>query len=205
MPRPIADPHFFPTPAAWRRWLEQHHATATEIQVGFHKKGTGTPSLTWPESVDEALCFGWIDGVRRSIDEARYMIRFTPRTARSTWSAVNIARVAALTAEGRMHAAGLAAFARRSEQRSGIYAYEQRQDAALAPADEARFRARASAWAYWEGRPPSYRRTATYWVTSARQEATRQRRMATLIECSAEGRTIPSLTPTPRARKRPAG
>jgi uncharacterized protein YdeI (YjbR/CyaY-like superfamily) len=151
--------------------------------------------------VDEALCYGWIDGVRRSVDADRYTIRFTPRQPRSTWSAVNIARVAELTAEGRMAPAGLAAFAARSEARSGIYSYEQRADAALDPAEEATFQADAAAWAFFQAQPPGYRRTATWWVISAKQAATRQRRLATLIADSAAGRTLAHLTRPPKAAK----
>jgi uncharacterized protein YdeI (YjbR/CyaY-like superfamily) len=184
---------FFETPAKWRAWLDANHAKATEVIVGFHKRGTGTPSITWPESVDEALCFGWIDGVRRRIDEERYEIRFTPRKKTSIWSTVNVKRVAELEAEGRMRPAGLAAFAARKEARTSVYAYEQRTDAALPPEYEKRLRANAAAWKDWSARPPGYRKTAAWRVISAKQEATREKRLLELIEDSANGRMIKEL------------
>jgi uncharacterized protein YdeI (YjbR/CyaY-like superfamily) len=188
------EPIFFETPADFRAWLEEHHAAESELVVGFHKKGTGRPSLTWPESVDQALCFGWIDGVRRSLDDHSYTIRFTPRKARSTWSAVNIKRAGELIEAGLMNPAGLAAFERRSEDRSRIYAYEQRKQAKLDPAAQKEFRANRRAWAFFSEQAPSYRRTATYWVISAKKEETRRKRLKTLIEDSAAGRTLRHLT-----------
>ncbi len=185
---------FFATPAEWRAWLEQHHAQERELWVGFHKKGSGRPSITWPEAVDEALCFGWIDGVRRRIDDESYSIRFTPRKARSVWSAVNIGRVEELTRLGRMRPAGLRAFEGRAAERSGIYAYENRDAAELAPDDEAQFRAHEAAWAFFGAQPPWYRRSAIWWVVSAKREETRRKRLATLIADSAQGRTIRELT-----------
>jgi uncharacterized protein YdeI (YjbR/CyaY-like superfamily) len=161
--------------------------------VGFHKKDSLLPSLTWQESVDEALCFGWIDGVRRRVDGARYTIRFTPRRPGSTWSAVNIARARELERLGRMHPAGLEAFRARSSDRSAIAAYEQRRAAALSPAQEARLRADSSAWAFWSAQPPSYRRLSSHWVASAKQEQTRQKRLAILLSCCALGEPIPPL------------
>ena len=185
---------FFATPAAWRAWLAKNHGSATELLVGFHKKATGTRCISWPESVDGALCFGWIDGVRRKIDENTYSIRFTPRKRGSTWSAVNVRRVQALTEAGLMAPAGLRAFEARTSSRTATYAYEQqRQHATLPPAYEARMRARAGAWEFFQSCPPWYRRTASWWVISARQEATRERRLATLIEDSAGQRTIGPL------------
>ena len=164
--------------------------------VGFHKKGSGRPSITWPQSVDQALCFGWIDGVRRSASTTTsYSIRFTPRKARSTWSAINVRRVGELTAQGLMHPAGVAAFARRSDEKTAIYAYEQRRAAQLDPEQERRFRADAQAWDWFQAQAPSYRRTATYWVVSAKRQETRERRLERLISDSAAGRPIPSLTP----------
>src|SRR3954451_10588727 len=139
-------PRFFATPAEFRAWLAEHHETETELLVGFHKKGSGRPSITWPESVDEALCFGWIDGVRRRIDDEAYSIRFTPRKAHSMWSAINIKRVAELIEDGLMRPAGLAAFERRSEERSGIYSYEQRKAARFDADQEREFRANEAAW-----------------------------------------------------------
>jgi len=194
-------PTFFPTPADFRAWLAEHHATVPELLVGFYKKDSGRPSITWPEAVDEALCFGWIDGVRRRIDDASYSIRFTPRRAGSIWSAVNVARVAELTAAGRMEPAGLAAFAARTEAKTAIYAYEQRSTAALSPAEEQAFRADAAAWAFFQAQAPSYQRSATWWVISAKQEATRRKRLATLIADSAAGRRLAQYRwATPPAR-----
>ena len=184
---------YFESPAAFRRWLAAYHASAPELLVGLHKRATGRPSLTWPESVDEALCFGWIDGVRRSVDEARYTIRFTPRRPGSTWSAVNVARAKALAEEGRLQPSGQAAFDARADDRTAIYSYEQRQVAALDPAQARRLRVDAKAWADWQARPPWYRRTAAHWVTSAKREETRTSRLETLIACSARGEEIPPL------------
>ena len=188
------EPIFFETPADFRAWLEEHHADRSELLVGFHRKGTGRPTLTWPESVDQALCFGWIDGVRRSLDEHSYTIRFTPRKARSTWSAINIRRAGELIEAGLMNPAGLAAFERRSDHRSRIYAYEQRKQAKLDPAAEKEFRANRRAWAFFSDQAPWYRRNATYWVISAKKEETRRKRLQTLIEDSAAGRTLRHLT-----------
>lgn len=180
----------FETPEAFRAWLARHHESASELWVGYFRKATRKPSMTWEESVDEALCFGWIDGVRKRIDAERYMIRFTPRRKGSVWSAVNIGRVAALTDQGRMRPAGLSAFEARREDRSGIYAYEQRASATFEPAFEQRFRADEGAWAYFEARPPSYRQAAIRWVMTAKKEETRERRLAALIEDSAAGRPV---------------
>jgi uncharacterized protein YdeI (YjbR/CyaY-like superfamily) len=191
-------PTFFPSPAHFRRWLEKHGATRDELWVGYHKKATGKPSLTWPESVDQALCFGWIDGVRRSLDAERYVIRFTPRRPRSVWSALNVARVEALRAKGLMTPAGLAAFARREAERSGVYSFEQPRAPELEPAMVRRFRRDGAAWAFFQGQAPWYRRSATHWVVSAKREETREKRLATLVECSARGRRIPPLDPTRR-------
>ena len=188
------DATFFSSPEAFRAWLEQHHTTAQELWVGFYKKSSGKPSITWPESVDEALCFGWIDGLRKRIDDESYTIRFTPRKPRSTWSAVNIKRVEELTKQGRMRPAGLEAFAQCTKDKSGIYAYEQRDTAALDAADEQQFRANQRAWDFFQAQPASYRKTAIWWVVSAKQEATRRKRLATLIDDSAHGRTIRPLT-----------
>jgi uncharacterized protein YdeI (YjbR/CyaY-like superfamily) len=183
---------FFASPEEWHAWLEEHHDTEAEVLVGYWKRGTGRPSLTWPESVDEALCFGWIDGVRRRIDDERYCIRFTPRRPRSRWSDVNVARVAELEREGRMRPAGRAAFAARTEE--GTYSYERQQrEAALDDARERRLRADAAAWAYFSAQPPGYRRAVVHWVMSAKREETRDRRLAQLVECSAQGRPVPPL------------
>ncbi len=193
--KPTVVAAFFETPAEWRAWLEKNHARVTELLVGFHKRDSGKPSITWPESVDEALCFGWIDGLRKRVDETSYTIRFTPRKARSTWSAVNIRRVAELKREGRMHAAGIAAFERRSEARSAIYSYEQRKTAALDAASARRFRANAKAWKFYEAQPPGYRRMMAWWVISAKKDATRARRLASLIDISARGQRIDPMKP----------
>jgi uncharacterized protein YdeI (YjbR/CyaY-like superfamily) len=187
-------PVFFRTPSELRSWLEQHHDDAAELLVGFHKRASGKPSITWPEAVDEALCFGWIDGVRKGIDDASYTIRFTPRKPSSNWSLRNIERVAELTAQGLMRPAGLAAFEARREEKSGIYSHEQRRAAKLDAAQERHFRDNAKAWDFFEAQPPSYRRAAVWWVVSAKREETRLRRLATLIEDSERGRTVKPLT-----------
>ncbi len=185
---------FFATPEALRSWLEEHHATSNELWVGYYKKGSGRPSITWPESVDEALCFGWIDGVRKSIDDISYTIRFTPRKPRSIWSAVNIGRVAELIRLGRMHPAGQKAFEARSEEKSAIYSYEQKDAAKLEDADEQVFRANEAAWSFFQSQAAWYQRAAIWWVVSAKKEETRRKRLATLIEDSAQGRTVRQLT-----------
>ncbi|MCA9604099.1 MAG: YdeI/OmpD-associated family protein [Myxococcales bacterium] len=188
---------FFETPAAFRRWLKKHHRRSEPQWVGFHKKGAGRASITWEESVDEALCFGWIDGLRKSIDEASYRIRFSPRKPTSRWSQRNVDRVEAMEAAGKMTEAGRAAYAKRSEARTGVYSYEQRYEAELEPAMKRRFQADAAAWAWFSKRPPSYRAGAIHWIVSAKREATRERRLETLIECSREEQPIPSLRPYP--------
>jgi uncharacterized protein YdeI (YjbR/CyaY-like superfamily) len=187
-------PTFFATPARFRAWLEKNHASAQELLVGFYKKDSGKASITWPESVDEALCFGWIDGVRRRIDEDSYSIRFTPRRATSIWSAVNVKRVQELIARGAMRPAGLKTFEERSDKRSGIYSYEQKDAAKLSAADERQFRANIKAWEFFQKQPPWYRRTAVYLITSAKKEETRKRRLAALIVDSEQGRSIGPLT-----------
>jgi uncharacterized protein YdeI (YjbR/CyaY-like superfamily) len=192
-PKPV----FFPTPSKFRVWLEKYHESRQELWVGFYKKSSGKPSLTWPESVDEALCFGWIDGLRKSVDDLSYTIRFTPRKPRSIWSAVNIRRAQELSATGGMSAAGLRAFAKRSDDRSAIYAYEQRKSAQLEAADERKFRANQPAWSFFLSQPPGYRKIATYWVTSAKKQETRARRLGLLIECSARGESIRPLKRRP--------
>jgi uncharacterized protein YdeI (YjbR/CyaY-like superfamily) len=181
------EPVFFAAPSEFRAWLEENHERAGELLVGFHKKATGKPSMTWPESVDEALCFGWIDGVRRSLGPDAYTIRFTPRKPRSTWSAVNIRRAQELIREGRMRPAGLRAFEARTDDRSAIYAYEQRQDAKLAPEEERELRADERAWAFYSAQPPSYRKRMIWWIVSAKRDETRRKRLRTLIEGSANG------------------
>lgn len=187
------DAIFFERPDEWRAWLAKHADSAPEVWVGFHKKGSGRTSITWPDAVDEALCFGWIDGVRKGIDEGRYMIRFTPRKPGSVWSAVNIARVGELMRQGRMRPAGMAAFAGRAEDKSRVYSYE-RQDHQLDEAAEARFRASPAAWEFFQRQAPSYRKAAIWWVVSAKKDETRSTRLATLIEDSAQGRRLGHLS-----------
>jgi len=183
--RTSAKPTYFATPEAFRTWFDRNSAGATELLVGFRKVGSGKPSITWPQSVDEALCVGWIDGVRKRIDDDAYTIRFTPRKPDSIWSAINIAKANALIAAGRMRPAGLAAFERRTERRSRVYAYEK-PETALAPTEVARFRRERSAWAFFEKCPPGYRKVMLYWITSAKRLETRSKRLERLIaECAA--------------------
>ena len=184
---------FFESPEHWRGWLEEHHASAPEVLVGFHKKGTGRPSMTWAESVAEALCFGWIDGVRHSAGPEAYTIRFTPRRRGSHWSQVNVDLVARLEAEGRMTEPGRAAFAARRADRTARFAYEQ-AEVGFDADQERTFRADPAAWDWFSAQAPSYRKVATYWVTSAKQPQTRERRLAALVECSREGRRLPQYT-----------
>ena len=184
-------PRYFATAADFRAWLEANGSSAPELIVGFWKVGSGRPSMTWPQSVDEALCFGWIDGLRKRIDDLAYLIRFTPRRTGSIWSAVNIAKVESLTAAGRMRPAGLAACAARLEQKSAVYAYEQRNHPELAAAETKTFRRVKPAWAFFEACPPSYRKPILYWVVSAKKPETRQRRLETLIEaCKRQERLL---------------
>jgi uncharacterized protein YdeI (YjbR/CyaY-like superfamily) len=183
-------PRFFATPADFRRWLEANHLEAVELWVGFHKVHTGKPSLTWPQSVDEALCFGWIDGLRRSLGGDSYAIRFTRRKATSIWSNVNTRRVAELKKLGLMAPAGLAAFGLRDPGRSGIYSFEAEgvaKEHAFDATAERKFRASKKAWAFFESQPPGYRRIAVKWVMSAKREETRVKRLAQLIADSARG------------------
>ena len=189
-------PRFFPSPDSWHAWLEENHDQHEELLVGFYKVGSGKPSITWPEAVDGALCFGWIDGVRRSLDEISYVIRFTPRRSRSVWSAINIKRVAELTKLGLMRSAGVKAFERRTGDRSEIYAYEQRMGAKLSAAYEKKFRANKKAWKFFQSQPPWYRRTASWRVISAKKEETRLKRLAQLIDDSEHERAIPELRRT---------
>lgn len=188
----MSGPTFFKAPAEWRAWLEQHHDTATELSVGFWKKGSGHASITWPESVDEALCFGWIDGVRHRIDDERYRIRFTPRKPRGNWSQVNIKRFAELKAEGRVMPAGQAAYDA-GKDRTHIYSYE-REISELSPDELARFRENAAAWMRFSAFPPSYRKLAIYRVLAAKGAATRAKRLDILIDASARGLKLQSPT-----------
>ena len=183
-------PRFFPDAAAFRRWLEKNAPTATELVVGFHKVDSGRPSMTWPQSVDEALCFGWIDGVRKRIDDDSYQIRFTPRKPSSIWSAVNIAKYGALVAEGRMTPRGEAAYAHRKEDRSKVYAYEQAETASFSPAELSEFKRERDAWSFFESTPPSYRKVILHWVTSAKKDATRASRFANVLDACREKRRL---------------
>lgn len=186
----MTTPTFFENHEAFRTWLETHAATAAELIVGFHKVGSGCPSMAWAESVDEALCFGWIDGVRRRIDDASYQIRFTPRKQTSTWSAVNIAKVGQLQAEGRMTPAGTKAFDHRKEENSVIYAYEQEATAQLSREESQVFKRNKAAWKYFESCPPGYRKVLLHWISTARRAETRASRLVTLIEACAAGKRL---------------
>ena len=181
---------YFASPDAFRQWLDTHHDTSRELWVGFYKKATGTPSLTWPESVDDALCYGWIDGKRKRVDGARYTIRFTPRRANSHWSAINQKRVPVLIETRRMRPAGLAAFTARNPAKCEPYSYEN-HPRELPPDFLRRLKANKAGWTDFQSRPPSYRRGATSWIVTAKREETRARRLQRLIDDSAAGRTIP--------------
>jgi uncharacterized protein YdeI (YjbR/CyaY-like superfamily) len=187
--------------AELRDWFDANHETATELWLGYHRKATGRPTVTWSEAADEALCVGWIDSVRYRIDDERSAQRFTPRRKGSAWSAINVAKVAELTAQGRMRPAGIAAFEARDPARTAIYGYEQEQ-AAFSAEELATFRVAAEAWTDWERRPPGYRKQATHWVTSAKRPETRARRLATLIEGHAAGAKPTELTPPGERRTR---
>lgn len=184
---------FFANASEFRKWLEKNHTTARELWVGFYKKSTGKPSITWPESVDAALCFGWIDGLRKSIDETSYMNRFTPRNPRSTWSAVNIKRIEELTKQGLMHEAGLKVFRDRNPAKSDLYSYEQRQKIQLPENYLQQLRSNKKAWSFFQSQPPWYQRTVTYWIMSAKREETRMTRLVLLIDCSQRAAIIPPL------------
>ena len=179
-------PTFFATQSDFRKWLQKNHDRETELLVGFYKVGSGKPSITWPESVDEALCFGWIDGVRKNINKDSYQIRFTHRKSTSIWSAINIKKIEELTKQGLMHPAGLASFEKRTESRSEIYSYEK-EAAELTPNFKTLFKANKKAWDYFQALAPSYKKVSTHWVMSAKQEATRLKRLNQLISDSAAG------------------
>ncbi len=186
-------PVYFSSQKKFDAWLRKNHSTAAEILVGYHKKGSGTPGITWPESVEAALCFGWIDGVRRTVDDKRYVIRFTPRKPGSIWSAVNIKKVEELKKSGAMQPAGLEVFEQRDRKKTGIYSFEKKS-VRLSGAFLKKFKRNTKAWSYFESMPPSYRKPAINWVMSARQEPTRLRRIETLITDSAAGRKIKPLS-----------
>jgi len=192
-------PLFFPSISAWRAWLEEHHAGTGELWVGLYKRESGRPSITWPEAVDGALCFGWIDGIRKSIDGISYKIRFTPRKPRSVWSAINVRRATELSTQGLMQPAGLAAFQRRDGNRSEIYSYEQRTSAQLPAAYQKKFRSHPDAWRFFRSQAPGYQRICSWWVISAKKEETRWKRLAALIEHSNHQRKLPALARPPRS------
>jgi uncharacterized protein YdeI (YjbR/CyaY-like superfamily) len=181
---------YFDTSGAFRAWLAENHATESELGVILHSKASGRPTMTWSEAVDQALCYGWIDGIARRVDDTTRVQRFTPRKPKSNWSAVNIKKVAALRQQGLMTPAGEAAFARRKEARSVVYAYENRHVAAFDPEREALFRANAPAWDFFCRQPAGYRQTAIYLVMNAKRDETRSKRLARLIEDSAAGRRL---------------
>lgn len=183
-------PTFFSNTVAFRHWLDANAGSATELLVGFHKVGTGQPSMSWSESVNEALCFGWIDGVRRRIDDATYSIRFTPRKPGSIWSAINISKVAQLQAEGRMTPTGLSAFTLRTEAKSAIYSYEREVPAELSANEWRDFKRNKAAWGYFESAPPSYRKVVVHWVSSAKKPETRVARFGKLLDACAKGERL---------------
>jgi uncharacterized protein YdeI (YjbR/CyaY-like superfamily) len=193
---------FFKNPSDFRKWFEAHHESETELWVGFYKKDSGKASITWPQSVDEALCFGWIDGIRKNIDEISYKIRFTPRRQRSIWSAVNIKRATELSEQGLMQSAGLKAFAARQENRSGIYAYEQRS-AELPDQYAKQLKKNVAAWKFYQAQPPGYRKLVNWWVLSAKREETRLKRLAELIDDSKKQRRLRELTELKKPKSKP--
>lgn len=186
----MTKPHFFENSGQFRTWLTDHAATVPELLVGYYKVDSGRPSMTWSESVDEALCFGWIDGVRRRIDEHAYSIRFTPRKPSSIWSAINIAKVEELLKQGRMTPAGEQAFARRQADKSVIYSYEQEIPATLSAAELKRFKENAVAWAFFAATPPGYQRIVLHWIISAKRAETRLSRLHKLVDACAAGRRL---------------
>ncbi len=183
------DIKFFKTQADWRKWLLKNHNSADELWVGFYKKASGKPSITWKQSVDEALCFGWIDGIRKSIDEVSYKIRFTPRRKGSIWSAVNVKRSEELIKLGQMHDSGFEVFNNRDKKKTNRYSFEQKK-VKLSAEYENKFKENKKAWEYFQNKSTYYKRRATWWIISAKREETRQRRLSTLIEDSEAGRII---------------
>lgn len=192
----LPTPRFFKTPVALQRWFARHHGQEQVLWIGFYKKGTGLPSITYPEALDEALCWGWIDGLKKRVDDLSYVQRFTPRKPRSIWSKVNIAKVEALEAAGRMQPAGRAAFAQRTPERSGVYAFEQEQDPVFTPARLRTFKAAKTAWTFFTRQGAYYQRVATHWVESAKREDTRERRFAKLLHYSGQEEKLPEFLPT---------
>ena len=193
------EPRFFKKPADFRKWLQKNHETAAELWVGLYKKHTGKPSITWPEVVDQVLCFGWIDGIRKSIDAEAYMNRVTPRRKGSNWSAVNIKRVQELREAGLMTPAGERAFAERDASKVNQYSFE-RDHAEFSPAQQTAFRKNRKAWAFFQAQPPHYRKQMTWWVISAKQASTQERRLARLIDDCAAGIRIQPMQPAPRKK-----
>ena len=185
-------PAFFETQHHFRQWLEKNHDKVTELLVGFYKIGSGKPSITWPQSVDQAICFGWIDGIRKTIDHESYCIRFTPRKPNSNWSAINIQKVEEMNKLGLMYPAGIAAFEKRRELKSEVYSYENKPER-LSSHDEELFKLHPKSWAFFQSQPPSYQRTAIYWVMSAKQEPTQQKRLNELIADSEIGLRVKPL------------
>lgn len=183
---------FFPTPTDFRKWLTENHESAQEQWIGYYKKASGIPSITWPESVDEALCFGWIDGLRKTIDEKSYKIRFTPRRPNSNWSAVNLKRIEELKQQGLIQPAGLTAYQKWKESKSAQYSYEQ-QNVDMNPVYLEQIKENPDAWQFYEALAPSYKRASIWWVMSAKREETRLRRLNVLIESSAKSEKIPML------------
>jgi len=192
------EPIFFETIDELRAWFEQNHDREPELWIGYYKKGSGRTSIGYQESVEQALCFGWIDGIRRSIDEHSYANRFTPRRPGSNWSLANVKKVEELMAAGLMHEAGIRAFEARKDARTGVYSFEREAPATLTEEEERQFRENEAAWAFWESQPPSYRKTALHWVTSAKRDETRARRLAQLIADSADGLRIALVRREPK-------
>ena len=190
---------FFRASGDFRRWLEKNFDKAPELWIGFYRKDSGKGGMTYHEALDEALCFGWIDGIRKKLDEVSFTNRFTPRTPKSIWSNVNIARVDELTRAGLMQPSGIAAFNAKHSARAGVYAFE-RETAELQPQMKARFKKNKAAWEYFEAAPPYYRKIASWWVISAKREETREKRLAHLIECSSRGTRLAPFAPAPRAK-----
>jgi uncharacterized protein YdeI (YjbR/CyaY-like superfamily) len=192
-------PTFFSNQSKLRKWFEKNHNKKQELWVGYYKTSSGKPSITWPQSVDEALCFGWIDGVRKSIDENSYVIRFTQRKPKSIWSDVNIKKVEELTKLGLMYPAGIEAFSKRDEKKSRIYSFEQK-NIKLDKNYEKQFKQNKKAWIFFQSQPPSYQKPAIWWVMSAKLETTRQKRLDTLIRDSEEGQRISRLRPVSKSK-----
>lgn len=195
-------PIFFASPQEFYKWLDKNHDKETELWVGYWKTHTKKPTMTWSESVDQALCFGWIDGIRKSIDEDSYMMRFTPRKPTSIWSKINIEKVAGLTEKGLMRPAGLAAFEKRKDNKSKVYSFEQ-DHIAFTKEQEKKFKSNKKAWEFFQSQPPSYRKPATWYVVSAKQDATKEKRLNELISDSENGLRIKQLRPIVPAYKKP--